>query len=215
MNQTNILQQAYELYQNLDRVEDYAPEYKEQWGVVDAKPSGELAKKDSFNMVFYDPEPIDSFEEIRMHGFLSDFEGIDYLYTEPKLPVMSKRMLSVLESIGDFPHQIIPVIIEDTQSMAGADGQFRRTGKVNTDYTAVQLLEQLDIFDREKSLYEPNFLNPNKVGRVEKLVLKVPEEGLPPIFRIKDKPTYLYVSPEAKIALEEAGITGIRFVPID
>ena len=215
MNQTKILQQAYELDQNLDRTEDYAPEYVEQWGVVDAKPSGELAKKDSFNRVFYDPEPIDSFEEIRMHGFLSDFEGIDYLYTEPELPIMSKRMLSILKSVGNFPHQIIPIAIEDTQYIAGADGKFRRSGKVNTDYVAVQLLEQLDIFDRENSIYEPGIFNPNDVGDIDKLVLKVPESGLPPIFRITDSCNYLYVSPEAKAALEEAEITGIRFVDIN
>ena len=216
MNQVeSIVQQAYKLNQDLDRMEDYAPEWREEWGVVDAKPIGELANKDSLDMVFYDPEPIDSFKEIRMQGFLSNFEGIDYLYTEPMLPIMSKRMLSVLESVGDFPHQIIPTAIEDTQSMAGADGKFRRSGKVNTDYVAVQLLEQLDIFDRENSIYEPGIFNPNDVGDIDKLVLKIPESGLPPIFRIANYSIVLYVSPEAKTALEEAGITGIRFVPID
>ena len=215
MNQTKTLQQAYELDQNLDRVEDYAPEYKEQWGVVDAKPTGELAKKDSFNMVFYDPEPIDSFEEIEMYGFLSDFEGIDYLYTEPMLPVMSKRMLSVLESVGDFPHQTIPIAIEDTQSIAGADGKFQRSGKVSTDYVAVQLLEHLNVFDRERSDYETDDDDPDEIESINKLVLRIPEAGLPPIFRIREDPIILYVSPKAKTALEEAGITGIRFVRID
>ena len=73
MNQVEPkVQQAYKLSQDLDRVEDYAPEYEEQWGVVDAKLTGELAKKDSLDRVFCVLEPIESFEEIRMLGFLSD-----------------------------------------------------------------------------------------------------------------------------------------------
>ena len=206
-------QQAYKLSKNLDRTEDYAPEWINEWGIVDTKVIGEIPNRDSFNMVFYDPEPIDSVNEIRMEGLMLHFEGIDCLYTEPDIPVMSKRMLSVLRSVRDFPHQTIPVVIEDTEAAKG--DWLRRSGKVSTDYVAVQLLEHLDIFDREKSIYEPNFLDPNNVGDVEKLVLKVPESGLPPIFRITDKPTYLYVSPEAKAALEEAEITGIRFVDIN
>ena len=214
MNQIELkLQQAYELGKNLDRVEDYAPEWIEEWGTADAKVVDELSNQDSFDIVFYEPEVITSFDEIKMEGVLSDFEGIDYLHTEPRLPIMSKRMLSVLMSVRDFPHQTIPVVIEDIEAAKG--DWFQRSGKVNTDYVAVQLLEQLDIFDREKSVYRPSSISPNGVGRIRRLVLKVPPQGLPPIFRIIENSTYLYVSPEAKTALEEAGITGIRFVPID
>ena len=213
MNKVKSLSQAYEIIHNLDRIEGF--DEWEELGSADILVIGELAKQDSFDMVFYDPQPINSFEEIRTEGAHIQIEGLDYILVKPKLPVMSKRMLAVLELVRDFPHQTIPVTIEDTVLVTGTDGMLQPSGKVNTDYVAVQLLEHLDIFDREKSIYEPNFLNPNKVGRVEKLVLKVPPQGLPPIFRIKDKPTYLYVSPEAKTALEEAEITGIRFVPID
>ena len=214
MNQVEpIVQQAYKLKQNLDRMEDYAPEWIDEWGIVDAKVIDEFTNAHKLRRAFYKPKPIDSVNEIQMEGLMSDFEGIDYLYTEPDLPLMSKRMLSVLRSVRDFPHQAIPVSIRDTEAAKG--DWLRRSGKVSTNYVAVQLLKQLDIFDREKSVYEPNFINPDNVGRIEKLVLKVPEKGLPPIFRITDNRTYLYVSPEAKVALEEAGITGIRFVPID
>ena len=213
MNVAQSRQQAYKLGKNLDRTEDYAPEWLEEWGAVDAKVVGELSQQDSFDMVFHDPEPINSFNEIQMEGLMYHFEGIDYLYTRPDLPVMSKQMLSVLRSVKDFPHQTIPVVIEDTEAAKG--DWLRRSGKVSTDYVAVQLLEQLDIFDRGKSVYEPSFINPNDVGDIDKLVLKVPEEGLPPIFRIREDPIILYVSPEAKAALEEAEITGIRFVDIN
>ena len=214
MNQAElIVQQAYKINQDLDRTEDYAPEWREEWGIVDAKVIGELAERNNFNIVFYKPEPIDSFDEIQMEGLMYHFEGIDYLYTRPLLPVMSKRMLSVLRSVRDFPHQVIPVTIEDTEAAKG--DWLRRSGKVSNDYVAVQLLEQLDILDREKSDYDTDDDNPNEIEYINKLVLEVPEEGLPPIFRIIENSTYLYVSPEAKAALEEAAITGIRFVPLD
>ena len=206
-------QQAYELDHNIDRVEEQPSEWIEEWGTADVKLIGELAKNDSFDMIFDKPELIKSIDEIKMEGLLCDFEGIDYLYTEPRLPVMSKRMLYILRAVRDFPHQAIPVVIEDMEM--ARESLTERSGKINTNYVALQLLEQFNIFDREKSIYEPSFINPNNVGRIEKLVFKVPEKGLPPIFRIIDKPTRLYVSPEAKIALEEAKITGIRFVPID
>ena len=206
-------QQAYKLSKNLDRTEDYAPEWINEWGIVDTKVIGEIPNRDSFNMVFYDPEPIDSVNEIRMEGLMLHFEGIDCLYTEPDIPVMSKRMLSVLRSVRDFPHQTIPVVIEDTE--AAEESLTERSGKINTDYVAVQLLEQLDIFDREKSVYRPSSISTHGVGRIRRLVLKVPTQGLPPIFRIIENSTYLYVSPEAKAALEEAEITGIRFVDIN
>ena len=207
------LQQAYELGKNLDRAEDYPPEWLEEWGTVDIKLIGEFANNENFDRIFYKPEMINSFSEIAMEGLMSDFEEIDYLHTEPRLPIMSKRMLSVLRSVGDFPHQAIPVTIRDMQMASGSFTE--RSGRVNNDYVAVQLLEQLNIFDREKSVYKPRSSNPNAIGRIRKLVLKVPEEGLPPIFRITDNRTYLYVSPEAKAALEEAEITGIRFVDIN
>ena len=216
MNQVqNKLQQAYELSKNLDRVEEYAHEWEEQ-GSADLMFVDESVDGHKLRRAFYKPEPIDSINEIKMEGLLSDLENLDYILTSPDLPIMSKRMLSVLESVKDFPHQVIPVVIRDTRTILGVvDRPHGRSDRVNTDYVAVQLLEQLDIFDREKSIYEPSFINSNKVGFVDKLVLKVPEEGLPPIFRITDNRTYLYVSPEAKTALEEAGITGIRFVPIN
>lgn len=89
-----------------------------------------------------------------------------------------------------------------------------RSGKINTDYVAVQLLEQFNIFDREKSVYRSWASDPGSIASIRKLVLEVPEEGLPSIFRITDDPISLYVSPEAKAALEEAEVTGIRFVDI-
>ncbi len=62
---------------------------------------------------FYHPEPIKDFDHIELEGILELMQGIDYLFTKPKLPIMSRRMLYILNSIGEFPHQVIPVSIKD------------------------------------------------------------------------------------------------------
>ena len=214
MNQVEpIVQQAYELNQDLGRMEDYAPEWIDEWGIVDTKVMDEFTNAHRLRRAFYKPRLIDSVNEIQMEGLMYHFEGIDYLYTEPDLPVMSKRMLSILRLVKDFPHQVIPVTIEDTEVTSVSFPE--SSGRVSTDYVAVQLLDQLDIFDRENSVYSHSSVSPDGIGRIEKLVLQIPQSGLPPIFRIKDNRTYLYVSPEAKAALEEAEITGTRFVDIN
>lgn len=216
MNQAKLkTQQAYKLKQDLDRVEEFAREWEEQ-GAADTMVIGELADQENLDIVFTDPEPINSIDEIRMEGLLSDLENLDYILTRPRLPVMSERMLSVLESVKDFPHQIIPVVIRDTRTILGVAGQpHRRSDQISTEFVALQLLEQLDILDREKSDYDTEDDNPDEIEYINKLVLDVPESGLPPIFRIVEDPIVLYVSPEAKTALEEAEITGIRFVEIN
>ena len=213
MNQTKTLQQAYEIIHDLDRIEGF--DEWEELGSADILVTGELARRGNLFFIFTEPELIESIEEIRTEGAHIQIEGLDYIVTSPDLPVISKRMLSVLKSVKDFPHQTIPVVIEDTVLVTGADGKLQPSGKVNTDYVAVQLIEHLDILDREKSDYDTDDDDPDEIEYINKLVLDVPSEGLPPIFRIVDDPIVLYVSPEAKTALEEAEITGIRFVEID
>lgn len=205
-------QQAYKLGRNLDRFEGYGEEeYSYDAQVTDPKRYGR-----SINQYFWQPEPIAEFDHIFMEGTLSFLEGIDYLHTEPSLPIMSRRMLYVLNSVGEFFHQVISVSIEDNEVPIHNHGTRLRSGKVNdTDYVAVQLLEYLEVFDYEKSVYKPSrYPNSRVVSRLKKMVLKEPESGFPPLFRIPEKPLELYVSPQAKLLLEEAGITGVRFVDI-
>lgn len=98
------LQQAYEIIHELDRFDEQAPEWIEEWGIVDAKVIGEFEDAHKLCRAFYKPEPINSVNAIRMEGSLCDFERIDYIYTQPDLPIMSKRMLSVLRSVRGFLH---------------------------------------------------------------------------------------------------------------
>jgi hypothetical protein len=137
----------------------------------------------------------------RKHLNMTDFPNLE---DAGFWPVMSRRMVEVLLSVGDFPHQIIPVSFADHLDIP-----------IECDYVILHLTKLSDFLDTDKSIYtrEPIMDNSGRtfICDIEKLVLKEPENVLPPMFRIKWTEIYLFVSAEAKIALEAAGIQGLSF----
>jgi hypothetical protein len=142
-------------------------------------------------------------KQIRFGGDKDLLQETDYLSTSPSWPIMSKRMLEVLLSVRDFQHQVIPIEIEDSTLRSSETG-WVKTGIVNHNYVIVQLLEHLDVLDKENSTYYDT-------GNIRGIALKEPRNEFPPIFRVSSKPVPLYVSAEAKTALEAAGIKGVKF----
>jgi hypothetical protein len=142
----------------------------------------------------------------------------EYPTTDVAWPIMSSRMLQILTSLGNFKHRIVPVIMLDKKLPAGkrldADGN-PLPKAANTDYSVLQLLEQCDCFDRDRSEFKLSTVIPDRISEISKLVLKEPVDGFPPIFRLEVKASYLFVSAEARQALEQAGITGVEFRTID
>lgn len=153
--------------------------------------------------------------------FTADFGSIpqyDYPLTDITAPVMSKRMLDVFKGISDFKHLSVPVMMLDYNYL---DDQFDKAGNlksdvpVNKDYMAVQLKEYTKAFDYENSKYEMDLAFPEDVGTIEKLVLKEPESGFPPLFRLEESKRHLIVNQEAREALEKNGIVGCVFEPVE
>lgn len=137
----------------------------------------------------------------------------DYPYCKPQLPIMSKWMLETLLSVGEFPHQLIPVTMIDIQKYYDElVGDYVAPEEKLDNFVAVQLLEHLDIFDWERSVYTFKPHLPHMLGQIDQLVLKEIEGGLPPLFRIKTRRTRLYVSPQGRAALEAANIQGVEFL---
>jgi hypothetical protein len=141
----------------------------------------------------------------------------DYPYIDQvnDWPIMSKRMVEAILSVGDVSHQIVPLIFKDEEEVERADVVGDIIPTLNRDYVLFQTLELLDVFDKERSIYtpEPCDLWPGVVYlvNIREVVLKEPESGFPSIFRVKGDPIPLYVSAKAKDALEKAGIQGLRF----
>jgi hypothetical protein len=148
-----------------------------------------------------------------------DRQGIvHYIYNEQRWPIMSERMLHHLRQLGDFQHQSYPIEIADfTLAHASTTA---RTGRVCTSYSIVQTLENLDIFDWEKSQYVEHIALENRIQSATKVVLKKPADALPPLFRISAYPSKLFVSAAVVQQIESETYshiqyTGARFTPID
>jgi hypothetical protein len=163
------------------------------------------------------PEPYEVPEPVDWVGFLDRLYQTDYLYNDLGWPLISKRMLYVLRSVGEFPHKVISTRIYDYgfQDQGGNNYEGQTTppaGEFIEDYVGLQPLEHVDGIDYEQSEFRPR-QNPNRRPQITNLVLKEPVGGFPPIFRLNraGEDILLLVSPAAKEALEAAGIKGLRF----
>ena len=152
--------------------------------------------------------------------FSSNFHTLDksdYPYNSVRWPIMSQRMLDAIKSAGDFPHKEIPVtMLDDTvPSRKRYDESGAPKPSVSRGgYTAVEIGDTPGLVDPEKSEIVMNPATPHIVGDIEKLVLKRPKGGFPPLFRIAEYRVPLFISPEAKRKLEEAGVKGVEYVPV-
>jgi hypothetical protein len=222
---------AYEMTPSLDFLDLLAEdpmdrEYGEAeiynaWVYMPTRPRGLPWSGTSGTIPYPGPEPID------FVGFLDErLRQTDYLYTDDSglKPIISKRMLYVLRSVGEFPHKVISTRIYDYGFLdQGRNNYEGRTtppaGEFNEDYVGLQLLEHVDGIDLENSEFDldsdSDSLIPDLVlpPDIINLVLKEPLGGFPPIFRLNraGERVYLFVSPTAKEALEEAGIKGLRY----
>jgi hypothetical protein len=158
------------------------------------------------------PEPVD------WVGFLDRLHQTDYFYNDLSWPLISKRMLYVLRSVGEFPHKTISTRIYDFGFQNQGRDRFLDhhvppDGEFIEDYVGLQLLEHVDGIDYDQSEFRFR-LNPNLPLYVTSLILKEPIGGFPPIFRLDrtGEDLSLFVSPAAKEALEEAGIKGLIFL---
>jgi hypothetical protein len=157
---------------------------------------------------------------VEFQGLLSTVRQTDFPVIEEGWPVMSKRMLEVLESVGSFPHRVLPVRILDGdigRSLAEGDRRFDEQGNFKPefyidDYVLLQLTEHLDAMDLERSVYD--HLNPktNRVLGVRKFAFKDIGREYPPIFRPTHSPVDLFISDAAKKALEAAEIRGLWLI---
>jgi hypothetical protein len=208
MSTTTVTKQAYELKPDPIHIRDTLREYDAY--IV------EWPKYREYGIKFKD---VDNFKYpshgVEFQGYESSLSDTDYPYNNVSWPIMSKRMLNTLLEVKNFPHRTwdvsllgFPDNVSEEFLRQGLSGGVRH----ENEFVAVQILEHLDIFDWENSVYRMHSIFPNEVDRIRKLVLKVPEAGLPPIFRLKVDPIVLYISPEGRAALEAANIKGVRFV---
>ena len=154
---------------------------------------------------------------VEFQGLLSTVRQTDFPVIHEGWPVMSKRMVEVLGSVGSFPpHRVLPTRILDGRigrSLAEGDRHFDEQGNFKPefytdDYVLLQLTEHLSTMDLERSVYDYYDPEVNMLTGIDKLVLKDIGREYPPIFRLIHCPTMLFITETAKQALETSGIRG-------
>lgn len=155
--------------------------------------------------------------------FLANFSVIesqtDYPIVDQPMPVMSKKMIDTLSGVGHFQHRLYPsILIDDTyivNNRFDEAGELKKNIPVIDSFFIVQILEILKVLDYEHSIYEPMNEWEQFPTLISKLVLKEPEGGFPPLFRVFEKPSAVFVSREAKEALEANNTKGCVFKEVE
>jgi hypothetical protein len=138
---------------------------------------------------------------------------INYIYNNKKWPIMSGSLLRDLKEVGEFQHRHYPIEVTDF-TLAHAS-KTAKSGRSFIGYQIVQTLENLDIFDWNKSQYTKHPSLDGQIQSAEKVVLKK-MTAPPPLFRISAYPSKLFVSATAKDKIDQNDFyRGLRFTPVD
>jgi hypothetical protein len=203
---------AYEISPNLKHIPKRPKGGEVEKYDAELYPSGSIN-----NWTLVDSSPYTGPEPLNFLGWPKRLPKTEFPRNFPGFPLMSKRMLEVLCSVGEFPHRAIATRVFDYDLEREIE-QYSHCGDLepelcNENYVAVHLLKHIDGADLERSTFRTDIaVDPPLINN---LILKEPVEGFPPLFRIKRKPIYLFVSPEAKRALEQAGIKSIDYFAWD
>jgi hypothetical protein len=153
-------------------------------------------------------------EPLYFTGNFETVENTDYpVIDNYQLPVISKKLLSVLESVKPFAYRAIPVTIFDflANDPFLPGGAFRDGVKRTTDYVYLQFFQAI-VIEKSRSCS----------GICPDFEIDLPEEELDPIFRVRQLPQRLFITREARRAIdqfnrgtkdEECRLKGFRLWP--
>jgi hypothetical protein len=184
----------------------------------DAQPLPEQGAE-QFSNVYAEPSEVDiPSQPLLFQGLLRTVYLTDYPVTLGETyPLMSKRMVEVLESVGSFPHQVIPVRILDGaigRHLSDEDNRYDADDNLKPeyytdDYVLLHLTSHLDAMDLERSEYERYNPETNLVRFVDQYIFKDIGQEYPPVFRLLHCPSDLFISEAAKEALQAAGMKSL------
>lgn len=117
------------------------------------------------------------------------------------VPIVSERMQEAASTLPD-PLEYYPVKLV-----------LPKDPKIEYPYFALNALDNVDAFDREKSEYTAVDYSP-VVPHVTKLAIIESQVGGRNIFRLTSYPLLLIASEAARQAFEAASLTGLQFTPV-
>ncbi|WP_028973395.1 imm11 family protein [Spirochaeta cellobiosiphila] len=172
---------------------------------------------ESYRARFFGGSKYNIQKNLLFSGDIKILGEIDFIVNDLWLPIFSKRMIDLLTSLGSFEYELITCgifdftlphekVFEDRSKWIIKNGI-----EVNKDYFALRLLDPTVEIDYDKSEYDIVMKDPLRLGTITKLVVKESVGGLPPIFKIKEKPSRILVTESVKDELEAAGLQGLVF----
>ncbi|NMM50767.1 Imm43 family immunity protein [Marinigracilibium pacificum] len=196
--------------------------YKLNWGF---NHSGD-SEKDAFHIPFKnnmefsaDMMSVREFElpeRLYLQANFRIIENIDYPLTDLNIQIISKRILDIINELGGIKHRQVPItMIDDTflDELFDKQGELKPNVPTNNDFVGIQLMEYTDVFDYDKSEYEEDFILP--VGHISKLILKKPKYGFPPIFKLKECSSEVFISEQTYNRMKNENIRGFDFEEIE
>lgn len=169
-----------------------------------------------------DPNPSDQpFREPTVFGTVfSELAETDYPSNDLDWPLVSRAMLKALQvdnspSITAFPVRMIDTEVRDDDPRGLLDLSaeeavtcaLSQRHLVRDDFLVLHVQPLVGVFDAEASQYKP-FSDGTGVWLVNRYVFKEPAEGFPPLFRLAEVPTQLFITREARERLRRAGVRG-------
>ena len=141
--------------------------------------------------------------ELWFWGSLARVRSRELLHVDVPWFVCSKRMLAALESVGDFPHRVLPAHFREARE--GKDGT------IEGEYVVLVITEANDLLDRERS--EIEYHRDGSILLVSRWVFRDTPARIPPIFKPREQRSLWLVSEECRTVLEENGFKGLVLKP--
>lgn len=115
--------------------------------------------------------------------------------------LISGRFKQLLEEAGAPGTEYLPIKLKNHKGRLAS-----------SDYWIVNFLRLGDAVDRERSAFEVDAADDDKIFRFDRLVLldEVEARG-PVIFRLKEQPVLIMVREDLVARIQAAGFTGLRF----
>lgn len=160
-------------------------------------------------------------------GNLANVSWLDHIFTAPWCYLLvSKKMVRVLESVGPFRHRLIPTVIYSEKIKHLVLDRFTRQRNWyqvedpslrNDDFVILQLLDELDCLDRERTIVDGAPFSQSSgtylgMEEAQHLELRAPEGGFPPVFCVPELTFYCFTE-EARQACDRAGLKGLWWRP--
>jgi len=133
----------------------------------------------------------------------SKLERADYpIVDNYQLLVISKKLLTVIDSVKTFKRNIVPTVIFDflEKNPFNENKELRNDIKQTSDYVYLKLFQFVMIDKESTSQYDKNTKYKWDFN------IQIPEESLDPIFRIRQLPGRVFITEDVYRAIEENNI---------